>query len=163
MSRKRFESMNCGVAQALEQVGDWWSLLIVRDAFFGLRRFAQFEASLGIAKNILSQRLQKLVEHGVLRKERRDEPGNRFDYELTRKGRDLWLVLTAMRLWSDRWVFGADRVPLVVRERDTGRRVAGLLAVDEHGDPIDPSKLEWSYGPGMDERRTGSFEHEKED
>ncbi len=163
MSRKRFESMNCGVAQALEQVGDWWSLLIVRDAFFGLRRFAQFEASLGIAKNILSQRLQKLVEHGVLRKERRDEPGNRFDYELTRKGRDLWLVLTAMRLWSDRWVFGEDQVPLIVRERDTGRRVAGLLAVDERGDPIDPSQLEWIPGPGMDTSRTETFEREMED
>ena len=70
MSRKRFESMPCGVAQALEQVGDWWTLLIVRDAFFGLRRFSEFQESLGIAKNILSDRLQKLVEHGVLEPDR---------------------------------------------------------------------------------------------
>ena len=149
MSRTRFDSMNCGVAQALEQVGDWWSLLVVRDAFFGVSRFAQFEASLGISKNILSDRLHKLVEHGVLEKERLNEPGNRFEYRLTHKGRDLWLVLTAMRLWSDRWVFGDDRVPLIMRERDTGRRVAGLLAVDENGEPIDPSKLEWIYGPDI--------------
>ena len=79
MSRKRFEAMNCGIAQALEQVGDWWTLLIVRDAFFGLTRFSQFEESLGIAKNILTDRLHKLVEHEVFEKERLNEPGNRFD------------------------------------------------------------------------------------
>jgi DNA-binding HxlR family transcriptional regulator len=141
--------MNCGVAQALEQVGDWWSLLIVRDAFFGVSRFAQFESSLGISKNILTDRLQKLVEHGVLERERLNEPGHRYDYKLTHKGRDLWLVLTAMRLWSDRWVFGDERVPLIAQERGTGRRVAALLAVDEQGVPIDPSKLEWIRGPGM--------------
>ncbi len=154
MSRKRFESMNCGVAQALEQVGDWWTLLIVRDAFLGLRRFAQFEESLGISKNILSDRLQKLVDHGILARERLSEPGHRFAYELTQKGRDLWLVLTAMRLWSDRWVFGDGREPLIVRERETGRRVAGLLAVDEQGEPLDPGRLEWVPGPGLAEERT---------
>ena len=153
MSRKRFESMSCGVAQALEQVGDWWTLLIVRDAFFGLRRFSEFQESLGIAKNILSDRLQKLLDHGVLEKERLPEPGQRYAYTLTKKGRDLWLVLTAMRLWSDKWVFGEQRVPLVARERETGREVAGLLAVDRHGEPIDPSQLEWVPGPGMRPRR----------
>ncbi len=151
--------MNCGIAQALEQVGDWWSLLIVRDAFFGLSRFAQFEKSLGISKNILSDRLHRLVEHGVLEKQRLNEPGNRYEYRLTRKGKDLWLVLTAMRLWSDRWVFGDDQAPLVVRERGTGRRVAGLLAVDENGDPVDPRKLEWAPGPGTNEERGGSSVH----
>jgi len=151
VSRTRFDSMNCGVAQALERVGDWWSLLILRDAFFGSSRFAQFESSLGISKNILTDRLGKLVEHGILERERLNEPGQRYEYKLTHKGRDLWLVLTAMRLWSDRWVFGEEHVPLVVRERDTGRRVARLLAVDEHGEPIDPSKLEWTRGPGMSE------------
>ena len=158
MSRRRFESMNCGIAQTLERVGDWWTLLIVRDAFFGLTRFAQFEASLGISKNILTDRLSKLVEHGILERERLNEPGNRFAYRLTEQGRDLWLLLTAMRLWSDRWVFGEDEVPLVVRERDTGRRVARLLAVDENGEPIDPSKLEWALGPGASAEQRESFE-----
>ncbi|MDJ0789725.1 MAG: helix-turn-helix domain-containing protein [Myxococcota bacterium] len=148
MSRKRFDDMNCGVAQALDQVGDWWTLLIVRDAFFGSTRFAQFEESLGIAKNILSDRLRKLVDHQVLSKERLDEPGNRFEYRLTEKGRDLWIVLTAMRLWSDKWVFGRDKAPLVVAEQDTGRALTALLAVGEDGKPVDPSKLEWRAGPG---------------
>ena len=67
MGRKRFRDMNCGIAQALEALGDWWTLLIVRDAFFGARRFGDFEKSLGIAKNILSDRLQRLVEHEIFR------------------------------------------------------------------------------------------------
>ncbi|MEM9176057.1 MAG: helix-turn-helix domain-containing protein [Myxococcota bacterium] len=147
MSRKRFQDMNCGVAQTLEQVGDWWTLLIVRDAFLDKTRFSEFQESLGIAKNILSDRLRKLVENGILEKERLDEPGARYAYRLTKKGRDLWLVLTAMRLWSDRWVFGERDVPLVAREEDSHREVAALLAVDRDGDPVEPGKLEWAPGP----------------
>jgi DNA-binding HxlR family transcriptional regulator len=145
--------MECGVAQALEQIGDWWTLLIVRDAFFGLRRFSEFQESLGIARNILSDRLQRLVDHGVLEKARLPEPGQRYAYSLTKKGRDLWLILTAMRLWSDKWVFGQTGAPLVARERDTGREVAALLAVDHRGDPVEPSKLEWVVGPGAHRRK----------
>jgi DNA-binding HxlR family transcriptional regulator len=141
--------MNCGVAQALEQVGDWWTLLIVRDAFFDKTRFSEFQESLGIAKNILSDRLRKLVENGVLEKERLPEPGERYAYRITKKGRDLWIVLTAMRLWSDKWVFGDGDVPLVARESDSQREVAALLAVDDHDEP---SKLTWAAGPGR--RRT---------
>src|SRR4029450_13979353 len=89
MGRKRFDGMNCGIAQALEQFGDWWTLLIVRDAFFGARRFGDFETSLGIAKNILSDRLQRLVEHGIFSKTDVGESGARFEYRLTEKGEAL--------------------------------------------------------------------------
>jgi DNA-binding HxlR family transcriptional regulator len=155
MSRTRFDAMNCSVAQALEQIGDWWTLLIIRDAFLGLSRFSQFEQNLGIAKNILADRLQKLVEHEILETERVDQAGNRFEYKLTAKGRDLWLVLTALRLWSDRWVFGAGKEPLLMREHDTGRTVAALLATDADGKPLDASKLRWSPGPGWTEDQRG--------
>lgn len=148
MSRKRFAEMQCGVAQALDQIGDWWTLLIVRDALFGSRRFAEFEKGLGIAKNILSDRLQRLVASGILEKRAVGPSGRRSEYHLTRKGRDLWLVLTALRLWSDKWVFGRGREPYLARERDTGRSVAGLLAVDRDGEPIDPGKLRFVPGPG---------------
>lgn len=148
MSRKRFDEMNCGVAQALEQVGDWWTLLIVRDALFGATRFQDFEKSLGIAKNILSDRLSKLVEHQILEKHKLEEPGNRSEYRLSRKGRDLWLLLTAMRLWSDKWVFGEGGIPLKFRERGSGREVAGLVAVDADGVVVDAAELEWAAGPG---------------
>ena len=140
--------MNCGVAQALDQLGDWWTLLIVRDALLGASRFQHFESNLGIAKNVLSDRLAKLVDHGVMSRTRLDEPGQRYAYQLTAKGRDLWLVLTAMRLWGDKWIFGDENVPAKFRERSTGREVAGLVAVDADGVPVDASELEWSPGPG---------------
>ncbi len=151
MSRTRFDQMNCGVAQALEQIGEWWTLLIVRDAFFERKRFSEFEESLGIAKNILSDRLRKLVQNGIFERERIPGPGQRYEYTLTKKGRDLWLMLTAMRLWSDKWVFGEDKVPALMRERDTGREVAALLAVAADGEPVDASQLEWVKGPGFTE------------
>lgn len=147
MSRTRFDHMRCGVAQALEQVGDWWSLLIVRDASFGLRRFAEFERSLGISKNILTDRLHKLVDHGILEKTRLEEPGVRFEYALTAKGTDLWVVLTAMRLWADKWVFGEGNEPLLVRDTKTGGTVKRLLAVDEDDRPVTPRHLEWVLRP----------------
>jgi len=148
MSRTRFDNINCGVAQALDQLGDSWTLLIIRDALMGATRFQQFESNLGIAKNVLSDRLSKLVENGVLSKERLDEPGQRFEYELTPKGRDLWILITAMRLWSDKWVFGEAEVPVKFRERATGREVARLVAVDADGVPVDASDLESVRGPG---------------
>lgn len=152
MSRTRFHRMSCGVAQALEQIGDWWTLLIVRDALLGATRFQQFESNLGIAKNVLSDRLARLVRHGVMTKERLDEPGHRYAYELTRKGRDLWIPITALRLWGDKWIFGEARVPAKFRERRTGREVAGLVAVDAEGNALDASALELAPGPGWPKR-----------
>ena len=95
--------MNCSVAQTLEVVGEWWSMLIVRDAFLGVRRFDQFQRRLGISRNILQQRLNRLVEAGVLARVQYSERPPRFEYRLTDKGRDLWPVLTAMRQWGDKY------------------------------------------------------------
>jgi DNA-binding HxlR family transcriptional regulator len=152
MPRTHFDNINCGVAQAVEQLGDGWTLLIVRDAIFGATRFQQFESNLGIAKNILSDRLAKLVQHGVFDKSRLDEPGNRFSYELTSKGRDLWIVITALRLWGDKWVLGDENVPVKFADRKTGKAVAGLIAVDAEGVPVEAGNLEWTRGPGWPER-----------
>jgi DNA-binding HxlR family transcriptional regulator len=103
MQRKSFAGMNCSIAQCLEVVGEWWTLLIVRDAFFGYSRFDQFESRLGIARNVLTQRLEHLVAQGVLERVPYHEHPVRYDYRLTEKGRDLWHVVTAMRQWGDRW------------------------------------------------------------
>ena len=102
MDRKSFSDMHCSVAQALEVVGEWWSLLIVRDAFLGVRRFDEFQSRLGISRNILNQRLARLVETGVLTKVPYSEHPPRFEYRLTDKGRDLWPVITTMRQWGDK-------------------------------------------------------------
>lgn len=149
MSRTRFDQTPCAVAQALDQIGDWWTLLIVRDAFFGMTRFAEFQADLGISKAVLSDRLGRLVAHGILDKERLHEPGARYAYRLTRKGKDLWVVLTAMRLWADKWVYGEGGEPLLAQEAGTGRTVRKLIATDADGVPIDMRTVQWALGPGL--------------
>src|ERR1700756_5507677 len=96
MERKSFSDMHCSVAQCLEVVGEWWSLLVVRDAFLGVTRFDDFQERLGLSRNVLNQRLGRLVEQGVLVKVPYSEHPPRFDYKLTEKGRALWSVMTAM-------------------------------------------------------------------
>jgi len=149
--------MNCSVAQSLEALGDWWTLLIVREALSGTRRFSDFERHLGVAKNVLADRLEHLVDHGVLTREEVGERGKRFEYRLTAKGKDLLTVVTALREWSDRWVYGEDREPLVVRDRRTGRRVPPLRIRDEQGRPIAGRELVVEPGPGADARTRRRF------
>lgn len=148
MGRRRFGDMNCGVAQALEALGDWWTLLIVRDAFFGARRFGEFERSLGIAKNILSARLQHLVEHGIFERVDVGTSGERFEYHLTKKGEALLTVLTALREWSDEWVFGRGNEPLILEDRKTGRRIPRLRVTDGEGRTLSFGDLRAVPGPG---------------
>ena len=148
MKRKRFDQMNCGIAQALDALGDWWTLLIVRDAFFGARRFGDFQRSLGIAKNILSARLAHLVEHGIFERVDVGSEGERFEYQLTAKGEALLTVLTALREWSDEWVFGRGNEPIIVRDRKTGRRIAKLRISDAEGALLTRRELRTVPGPG---------------
>lgn len=139
--------MPCSVAQALNLVGDWWTLLIVREAFLGVRRFADFRDHLGIARNILADRLRKLVANEILSKEpKRSDRGH--EYRLTEKGRDLWPVLTALRLWGDKWIYGPGKEPLIVRDRDRGAVVQQLLPADADGHALDPRRLVAVAGPG---------------
>lgn len=148
MGRKRFADMNCGVAQALEALGDWWTLLIVRDAFFGARRFGEFESNLGIAKNILSARLRRLVDHGVLKRVAAGTVGDRYEYHLTPKGEALLPVLIALREWSDQWVFGRGNEPLILRERATGRRLPRLRITNRDGVELKLAEISATAGPG---------------
>jgi DNA-binding HxlR family transcriptional regulator len=103
MERKSFLDMDCSVAQCLEVIGEWWSMLIVRDTFMGVTRFEDFQRRLGISRNILRERLGTLVEAGVLDRVPYSEHPPRYDYKLTQKGKDLWPVLTAMRQWGDQY------------------------------------------------------------
>ena len=148
MGRKRFDGMNCGVAQALEVLGDWWTLLIVRDAFLGARRFGEFESSLGIAKNILSARLEHLVRHEIFERVDVGTSGERFEYHLTKKGGALLTVLTALREWSDEWVFGRGNEPVIFRERKSGLRVPRLRLTNREGDSLAMGDIRAESGPG---------------
>ncbi len=158
MGRKRFDDMNRGVAQALEALGDWWTLLIVRDAFFGARRFGEFESSLGISKNILSARLQRLVEHDIFERVDVVTMGARFEYQLTKKGEALLPVLTAMREWSDEWVFGRGNEPLIVRDRKTGHRIPRMRVTNRDGVTLRFGDLRAVPGPGASADTRRRFE-----
>ncbi|MBL8485993.1 MAG: helix-turn-helix transcriptional regulator [Rhodocyclaceae bacterium] len=148
MARKRFSDMNCGVAQALEALGDWWTLLIIRDAFFGVRRFTDFQASLGIARNILTDRLNRLVDHGILERIDVGDTGLRYEYRLTPKGEGLLPLLTALREWSDAWVFGPGREPVVAVEKATGRPLPGMRVRNAEGRELGRHELRIIPGPG---------------
>src|SRR4051794_17159634 len=104
--RASFEDMTCSIARSLEVIGEWWTLLILRDAFLGVTRFEEFQERSGIARNILSARLDTLVEHGVLERHCYDEARSRYDYVLTDKGKALWPVLVTIRQWGDEWEVG---------------------------------------------------------
>ena len=119
MQRTSFRDMHCSVAQCLEVIGEWWSMLIVRDAFLGVTRFDDFAARLGISRNVLNERLAHLVDAGVLERVAYSEHPPRYDYRLTEKGRDLWPVLTAMRQWGDRWE-APDGPPVELVHKECG-------------------------------------------
>lgn len=156
--RRRFSEENCSVARSLEVLGDWWTLLVVREAFLGTRRFADFEAALGISKNILSRRLSHLVEHGVLERVDAGEHGTRYEYRLTTMGKDLATVMTALRQWGDRWVFGPGREPLLFVDRRTGRPIPRLRIHGEDGQPLRGSDLELRLGPGASPATRARYE-----
>jgi DNA-binding HxlR family transcriptional regulator len=132
MRRTSLNEADCPIARALDAAGDWWSLLIVRDALFGLRRFGEFQRSLGMAKNILTARLRDLVAAGILDVVPATDGGAYKEYVLTRKGRDLFPVLVALRQWGETHQFpdGACQVELLDREKAEPVRPLELRAAD---------------------------------
>ena len=131
------ESM-CGVARPLDAIGDWWSLLIVRDAFDGLRRFGEFQRNLGLAKNILSARLRNLVEHGILELVPASDGGAYQEYVLTEKGRGLFPVLVALRQWGDEFFFSPDEPHVALVDRAQGMPLPRLELRAQDGRVLEP-------------------------
>jgi len=122
MKRKSLDTANCPIARTLDVIGDWWSLLIVRDAFLGKRRFSEFHKSLGLAKNILCMRLQKLVSHGIFEAVPSLCGSAYQEYALTEKGRRLYLVLVALRQWGESFLFKEGEVDLLLVDACWSRR-----------------------------------------
>lgn len=147
MERKSFAAMHCSVAQCLEVVGEWWTMLIVRDAVFGIRRFDQFQERLGISRNILNQRLTWLVENGVLDKVRYSEHPPRYEYELTPKGRDLWPLLTAMRQWGDKYA-APDGPPARMFHKSCGEVIEAVAICSHCGERLRLGDVRSVPGPG---------------
>ena len=149
MKRRSFEDMNCSVAQALEIVGEWWTLLILRDAFVGVRRFDEFQARLGISRNVLTTRLEALVANGILKRELYCEHPPRDEYRLTPKGRALWTVLHALREWGDEWIVGEDKASVVLLHED--HQCTTELHCTQCGEKLGIRDVQLVPGPGADE------------
>jgi DNA-binding HxlR family transcriptional regulator len=146
MLKRDYEGQNCSIARALEVVGERWTLLIVRDAFLGLRRFDEFQESLGIARNVLADRLNRLVEEGILERARYSERPERHEYRLTAKGRELNIALTALRQWGDTYL--SEKPPRLLR-RKTDRKPVVAALVPKGTPVLRAEEVETVPGPGL--------------
>ena len=133
MLHNTYAGQECSVARTLEVVGERWTILILRDAFMGVRRFDDFQRSLGIARNVLTTRLQRLVDAGVLERHRYQERPERFEYRLTEMGLDLWPALVALMRFGDRHLAGHGGPPVRLEHRDCGGAVGGHLRCERCG------------------------------
>lgn len=145
MSRTSLDHHNCSLARTVDVVGDKWTLMIVRDAFYGFRRFGDFKKRLGITQAVLSDRLTRLVDHGILSRSAAD--AQHPEYRLTDKGRDLFAVVVGLVQWGDRWIHDDAGPPVLMRDRATGRPV-DLSVRDGDGRPVGSRDVEVMAGPG---------------
>ncbi len=137
VKRVSFGHAPCPVARALDVIGDWWSLLIIRDAFDGVRRFSEFEASLGIAKGMLTSRLRDLTERGVIETAPASDGTAYREYVLTEKGRGLFLVVVALRQWGEDHLYGPNEPRSSLVDLETNERVPRLELRAADGRPLD--------------------------
>jgi len=148
MQRKSFDSMQCPIARSLERVGEWWSILILRDAFLGLTQFDQFQKSLGIAPNMLSRRLATLVENGLLERRRYSERPPRDEYVLTERGRDFRPVLWALLTWGNKH-FAPEGPSVVLVDAETGLLAEPVLVDRVSGKEMVHGAFRSVRGPGV--------------
>jgi DNA-binding HxlR family transcriptional regulator len=150
MQRKSFEDMQCPIARSLERVGEWWSMLILRDAFDGLTRFDEFQKSLDIAPNMLTRRLNALVEEGLLERLQYCEKPPRHEYRLTACGRDFRPVLLALLAWGNKH-FAPEGESVVLVDAVTGKRADPVLVDRATGKPITEHAHVVAAGPAASE------------
>jgi len=151
MQRTSFNDMRCPIARSLERVGEWWSILILRDAFLGTTRFDDFQASLGIAPNMLTRRLRALTESGLLERQRYSEKPPRYEYVLTQRGRDFRPVLVALMEWGNRH-FAVEGPAMQLIDEVTGEVAEPVMVDAKTGVPIDRTRHTVHAGPAADER-----------
>jgi len=136
MQRTQFDQMSCSVARALNIVGEWWTLLVLRDIFYGIRRFDILRRHLGISRKVLTSRLNTLVYHSILERVLYHEHPDRFEYRLTESGRELFPVIVMLMDWGDKWVSESDEVPVQLFERESGEPLQPILVNANSGQEI---------------------------
>jgi DNA-binding HxlR family transcriptional regulator len=160
MRHTSFGSMDCPIARSLDRVGEWWSILILRDALRGFSRFDQFEKSLGIAPNMLTRRLTALVENGLLERRLYQERPARYEYVPTAAGRDFQPVLWALLAWGNRH-FAPEGASVVLQEIASGRTVEPVLVDSETGAPLESPAYRTAPGPAAHARVRQRFAGEQ--
>jgi DNA-binding HxlR family transcriptional regulator len=158
MARKRFRDAHCSIAQSLDRIGDWWTLLIIRDAFNGVTSFSDFQSGLGVAKNILSNRLSQLVEDGVFERVPSKPGVERFEYRLTEKGYDLLPVLIALMQWGDKWVFDGQKPWDIIDGKDR-QPVRPVSVVSHDGRALKATEVRLRPGSGANDEIFEKFQH----
>jgi DNA-binding HxlR family transcriptional regulator len=143
-----FAELNCSIARPLSVLGERWALLVLRDLFLGRRRFDDIQGSLGIASNVLSQRLATLADEGIVERRRYSEHPERFEYLLTEKGRDLQPVLLALLNWGDRYTSDPDGAPLETVHTECGHAFHMVPTCSHCGGKVDSSNIRSRPGPG---------------
>jgi DNA-binding HxlR family transcriptional regulator len=136
------------MARAMEVVGDRWSILILREAFYGVKRFDEFEYYVGIAPNILSNRLKKFVDAGIMTRVPLPEHSTRYEYVLTEQGRDFFPAYLALKKWGDDWLAEPEGPQVVFRERSAGREIKYLRLTTSGGEPLRLEDVEVVAGSG---------------
>jgi DNA-binding HxlR family transcriptional regulator len=150
MKRKNFGNTQCPIARSLERVGEWWSILILRDAFYGITRFDGFQKSLDIAPNILTNRLNGLVESGLLERRKYNQHPPRYEYVLTERGRDFRPVIQALLAWGNRH-FAPEGPAVVIRNTETGQTAEPVLVDRLSGRLLTDRSFVTAPGPGANE------------
>jgi DNA-binding HxlR family transcriptional regulator len=139
-----YTGQTCSVASTLEIVGERWTMLIIREALLGVHRFDELQADLGIARNVLQARLERLVDHRILEKRRYQERPQRFEYHLTERGLDLWPVVVGLMQWGDRHAGIPGGPPVILEHRHCGGRVGDHLTCETCGAKLGPRDV-WAY------------------
>jgi DNA-binding HxlR family transcriptional regulator len=147
MLGRTYDSQTCSVAGSLEVIGERWTLLVIRDAFMGARRFEEFQRRTGVARNILTARLNRLVEEGILRRVPYQERPPRYEYRLTDKGLDLWPVIVSLVQWGDRHVY-PGRAPILLVHKGCGGAVSGHRICETCGALLGPRDVQARVGIG---------------
>ena len=146
---RTYDHQVCSIARTLELVGDRWTMLVIREAFIGTRRFDDYQQNLGCARNVLSDRLNRLVETGILRKELYQEHPPRYEYRLTRRGVELWPATMALMKWGDRHLAPAGP-PVLILHNDCGGEMDERLHCGRCGAPLGPRDVHAAPGPGLE-------------
>src|SRR5436853_1326219 len=146
--RNRLANKECSISRAMEVVGDRWSILILREAYYGVKRFDEFEYYVGIAPNILSARLKKFVEAGVMTRVPLPEHAGRYEYVLTEKGRDFFPAYLALKKWGDDWLAEPEGPQVVFKDRTSGRPVEYPPLLSARGEPLQLEDIEIVAGSG---------------